>query len=382
MPSSTRSDFPLEEYAERIERVRAVMRERELDALVVCSPENVCYLIGLDHLGYFAFTAVILGLEGPPAIVIRAMEQPTLDVQAPGCVPFTYGDEDDPADRVVAAVRQAGAAGIELGGMYLPVAVWDRIRAAARGVRWADASELVEGVRAVKSPAEIEHVRRAAGMSDAALKAGLEVARAGASERDVSAAVHHELVRSGSAHPGFVPLIRSADTLPLEHVTWSDRRLEHGDTLFCELSGCSARYHAPVSRMAYVGAPPAGSADAAAVVAAGLDAILSALRPGASGGGVYDAWQAAMDAGLGRPARRRHHCGYMVGIGFPPSWSGGGVPVGLRAGDLLIRAGMTFHVMSWLLGQGPVDYGVSDTVVVTDDGCELLTGTRRDPIVV
>jgi Xaa-Pro dipeptidase len=57
--------------------------------------------------------------------------------------------------------------------------------------------------------------------------------------------------------------------------------------------------------------------------------------------------------------------------------------VGLRReSDLVVQAGMTFHVLSWLLAQGPVDYGVSDTALVTDDGCELLTSTPRDPIVV
>ena len=72
-----------------------------------------------------------------------------------------------------------------------------------------------------------------------------------------------------------------------------------------------------------------------------------------------------------------------VGIGFPPSWVGGGAVVGLRrGGDLVIREGMVFHVLSWLLGQRPADYVVSDTILVTADGGELLTTTVREPIVV
>jgi Xaa-Pro dipeptidase len=128
---------------------------------------------------------------------------------------------------------------------------------------------------------------------------------------------------------------------------------------------------------------PAGADKAAAIVTAGMDALRAALRPGRSAADVYEARQAAIEEALGRPARRRHNCGYVIGIGFPPTWSGGGVPVGIRPGsEIEIRAGMTFHVMSWLLREGPVDYGVSDTALVTEDGCELLTATARDPIVV
>jgi Xaa-Pro dipeptidase len=57
--------------------------------------------------------------------------------------------------------------------------------------------------------------------------------------------------------------------------------------------------------------------------------------------------------------------------------------VGLRNhGEMEIKEGMTFHVLSWLLDQKPADYVISDTILVTADGSEILTTTRRDPIVV
>jgi Xaa-Pro dipeptidase len=97
---------------------------------------------------------------------------------------------------------------------------------------------------------------------------------------------------------------------------------------------------------------------------------------------VYAAWQRAVRAALGNPGYRRHHCGYITGIGFAPTWSGPGAPVSLRPGhDLELRERMVFHVFSWILGEGPADYGVSDTLLVTADGCEVLTSTGREPAV-
>jgi Xaa-Pro dipeptidase len=87
-----------------------------------------------------------------------------------------------------------------------------------------------------------------------------------------------------------------------------------------------------------------------------------------------------VEAALGGPGYRRHHCGYIVGIGFPPSWVGGSQPLGIRPGGTLrVREGMVFRLMSWILGQEIGDYGVSDTVLVAATDTELLTATERAP---
>jgi Xaa-Pro dipeptidase len=377
--------FPAEEHDARVGAVREAMRERDLGALLLASPEDVYYLLGLNHLGYFAVTLLVLPLDGPPLLVARAMEHATVRLQAPGCVHVAYEDGEDPADAAIAALGQAGAGrvGVDRSTMYLPLGVWERIHPGVAGVQWADASGLVTRARMVKSPREIAHVRRAAAISDRALQAGLAAAGEGVSEREVAAAIWAELIGAGSESPAIPPLVRSTPMLELEHVTWSDRPLARGDALFLELSASVARYHAPLSRIAHVGEAPAALEDVAGHALGALDAVRGALRPGGWAGEVYDAWQAAVDSALGHSRYRRHHCGYITGIGFPPSWTGAGTPVGLRPGqDLVLREGMVFHVFSWILGQEPADYGVSDTALVTADGCELLTTTAREPIIV
>jgi Xaa-Pro dipeptidase len=267
--------------------------------------------------------------------------------------------------------------------MYLPTAVWQRITAGLPNVRWTDVGGLVARMRIIKSPSGVAQVRRAAAISDRALEAGLAAAAEGVTEREVAAAIYAELIEAGSESPAIPPLVRSTPTLALEHVTWSDRPLARGDALFIELSASVARYHAPISRFAHIGEAPTGLDSVARHALAALDAVRGALRPGARAGEVYDAWQGAVDAGLGHSRYRRHHCGYVTGIGFAPSWTGPGAPVGLRPGqELVLREGMVFHVFSWILGQGPADYGVSDTALITADGCELLTTTAREPIII
>jgi Xaa-Pro dipeptidase len=382
------ADGDVDERPERLARVRAAMRARDLRALLLVAPEDVYYLTGLNHQGHFALTALVIGPDDsePALLVVREMERPTVDAQVRGCEMLSYRDDEDPALATVAALRRVadgGPLGIDRGSMALPPAGWDALRTGVPAARWVDAGDLVLGMRAVKSPAEIEHVRRAAEISDRAIQAGIAAAGPGASEREIAAALYQELIAAGSDHPGFVPLVRSGPTLGHEHVTWGERRLTAGDTLFLELSAAIARYHAPLSRLVFITEPPAEVQRSAAAVGAGMDAIRRTLAPGVRAGDVYAAWQTAMNAALGHDRHRRHHCGYLVGIGFPPSWSGGGTPLGLRAGsEMEIHVGMTFHAISWILGQDVPDFGVSDTALVTADGCELLTTTMRDPIVV
>jgi Xaa-Pro dipeptidase len=375
------------EFAERLHRTRREMAARGLAALLVVSPENVYYVAGLNHLGYFAFTLLVVPRDGRPRLVTRAMERRTVAAQAPDCVHVAFADDEDPAQAARRAVREVtkpgDRVGLERTSMFLPLAIWESIRSFLDDLEWADASGLVDGLRAAKSATEIGFVRRAAEISDRAMQAGIAAVRSGVNEREVAAAVFAEMVLAGSEQPGLPPLIRSADILRQEHVTWRDRVVDPGESLLFELSASVARYHAPLSRMVYLGRSPSGTPAAAEIALAGEHAVLDSLRPGAVAADVYESWQRVIDAGLGHRGYRRHHCGYLVGIGFPPSWVGGGAVVGLRPGsDLIIREGMVFHVLSWLLGQRPADYVLSDTVLVTANGGELLTTTARDPIVV
>lgn len=379
--------FPAEEYAARVEDVRTAMRAHELDALLITSPENIFYLVGLSHQGYFAVTILVFPLEGQPQLVTRSMELVTVTEQAPHVRHVGFADHEKAWVAAVRAVEDAGLdrarIGAELDSMFFPPEVWIELQERLPHVRWRNGSGVTEEIRMVKSPLELDLVRRAAALSDRAIRAGMAQAGVGVNEREVAAEVMNSMVLGGSEHPGFAPLVRSKRFLLHEHVTWRDEVLVPGDALFMELSASVGRYHAPLARMAYLGWAPHDIERSAEVSIAGIQAICGALRPGNSAGDVYSAWQAVMDDALGAGTYRRHHCGYSVGIGFPPSWVGGSTVIGLRpASPMPIRERMAFHVLSWLFDTALPDYVVSDTVIVTENGGQVVTTTRSEPIII
>jgi len=367
--------------------------EHDLDALIVTSPENIYYLIGLTHQGYFAFTMLVLPRAGDPSLLTRRMEAYTISQQAPDIDHIGYGDDEDAGTAAVAALRARGVSrgrvGIDRSSMFLPAGVWEEIQDGLPSVHWVDTSRsastvqrfragLVDQVRLVKSESELGHIRRAAAIGDRAVAGGMATAGVGINEMEVAATVYGEMILGGGEYPGFVPLIRSSETLMQEHATWRDRYLEPGEKLFIELSGASARYHAPLTRMAYLAHADPGAGRAMTIAIAAFEAVIAALRPGVLTGAVYDAWQQVVDDGLGHDRLRRHHCGYSVGIGFPPSWVGSSTVLGIRdGGKVEIAAGMTFHVLSWITDAELGDYFVSDTVIVGARSNEVVTTTPR-----
>jgi Xaa-Pro dipeptidase len=362
------------------------MVERDLDACLISTPENIYYLIGLSHQGFFAYHGLIVPREGELSLITRAMERVTIENQVQGVHFIGHTDSADPAqvtrDTLVKSGLGAARLGLEKNNLFLPPRIADDIQAGLPQADWHDISGLVDELRLVKSARELSYMRQAAAVSDAMMQTAIDTARAGVSEREIAAEVHRTMILAGGEYPGFTPFIRSTRRLGEEHTTWSDEVLQPGDALFIELAGCVARYHSPLGRLVFVGHAPDGTAEMATVCIEAFQRVVEAIKPGVTASQVYRAWQDRVDE-AGLTHYRRHHCGYLVGMGFPPSWVGGSRVVGLRHDSPLeLKVGMTFHLLSWLMGTGRGDYFISNTAALTGHGCEVLTTTPQEVQVV
>jgi Xaa-Pro aminopeptidase len=378
-----RNPFSDEEIAVRLARLRSRLAERNVDLAIISAPENVFYLIGLDHWGYFAPHLLILPIDGEPILVTRAMEQVTIERQVRNAQFRGHSDDETAAEiatRIIAEMPSRARIGIErfAAGMSHGAAITlsEKIDAA-----WIDITGLVDNLRLVKSPAEQELIRQAAHVSDEAMEAAIDAICEGAPEREVAAACLAAMTRAGGEPPGFGPFIRPTSRLGEEHTTWGDGSFRAGEPVFLELSGCIARYHAPLGRLVHVGLLSDEDASMAEIATRAFAAVVETLRPGATAGQAYKTWQDIVDdAGLSH--YRRHHCGYAVGIGCPPSWTGGNSVLGLKAqSDLVLEAGMSFHVLSWLMGTGKGNYFISNPVLISADETQVLTRTPFGPVV-
>lgn len=374
--------FPQQELVGRLEAVRTRMRERQLDGLIVAIPENIYYLTGLDHWGFFACHILVVPLDGDLVIAARAMEGATVSNQVRNAQFSGHSDTEDAGEFFASVIKCEGLGGARIGiekkSLFLTAHIAERLFDGLPGVDWSDCSNLVHELRMVQSPLEQNYTRRAAEAADAGTMAAIDALHAGASDYEVAAECHRAMILAGSEYPGFGPFIRSTRRRPGdEHTTWRGDVFEDGDPVLLEVGAAYRKYQAPMGRLVYVGSAPAVAEEAADLSMGGMQAIASAIRPGVTVGEVYDAWHGvAENAGL--HDYHRHHCGYLVGIGFPPSWTGGSAVTAIRrGGDMVLRTGMVFHLHSWFTETGRGDYFISNTALLSDSRCEILT--KRSP---
>jgi Xaa-Pro aminopeptidase len=377
--------FSTAEIEARLTRVRHALARRKLDAAIFASPENVFYLTGLDHWGYFAAHLLIVPLDGKNVLITRSMERVSVEKQVRSAEFRGHSDSETAADMAARVINELNlvkkAVGIEYWTSGLSFGLASSLQAQVTA-NWSDITGLADGLRLIKSAEEQALMRRAARISDTAAEAAIAAIADGARESDVAASCMAAMIKAGGHPPGFGPFIRPGNRLGEEHATWGDGHYRKGEPVFLELSGCVSRYHAPLGRLVHIEAIRDEDAKIAAIVRQAFDAVVAAIRPGTTAKAVYAAWQNVVD-GAGLAHYRRHHCGYCVGIGQPPSWTGGNSVIGLKHdSDLEIRTGMSFHILSWLMGSGRGDAFLSNTVLLSENGPEVLTQLPSVPIVI
>ena len=372
--------FSDEELSRRLAATRQEMAARGLDLVLLSAPEHVFYLTGLDHWGYFAPHVLIVAAEGELVLVTRAMEHVAIRNQVRNATFIGHSDSESAADVVVKHLKGASSGktiGLEAASAGLSYSMGQALKQGIDGASWVDITGMLDEMRLVKSTEEQRFMRSAAVASDAGTQAAINAIHNGAKEVDVAAECLAAMTRAGGTPPGFGPFLRPSHRMAEEHTTWGDG--EHHEAVFLEIAGCVSRYNAPMGRLVNIGRISDEDAEMANICGEAFDATLRALKVGARAKDVYNGWQSVVD-GAGMHEYRRHHCGYLVGIGFPPAWTGGPRVTGLRHdSDREMREGMTFHLMSWFTETGRGNYFISNTVLLGADGAEVLTTTPYGP---
>jgi Xaa-Pro dipeptidase len=372
------SAFPRAEYEARLDRLRRALAARQLDAAIFTGPENIFYLTGQQTPGYYSFQCLIAPAEGPPHFLLRQLEL-TNFLRNTFVEAFeTYGDGATPAAMLLAMLQRlelrSGRIALEKGGWFLPISLYETLSAAIGTI--ADATGLVETLRRVKSPAELAALEESARQADAGILAGLGAITAGASENDVVAEMMRAAIAAGAEYMGMEPLVSSGPRSGVPHATWRRRKMAMGDAVFLEMTGCFNRYHAGLLRTAWLGEPPPLARKMEAVVQMALGAVLDAARPGVTCAALHRAAQSVIDA-HGMTERYRKRSGYSLGIAFAPDWGEWQVLSLFDGVDVPLAPGMCFHVPIALREYGVFTVGLSESIVITETGCRVLSSLPR-----
>lgn len=381
-----------QQIADRLARTRARMQRAGLDGLVVVDPANLHYLTGYDAWSFYMPQLLFVPLSGEPLLIMRAMDAGGAHRSASTPPERILGYPESlvhqrdahPFDWAAERLRdhgfaQRGRIGYEPEAHFLTVRSFHALERGMPEWQLVDSHDIVNWVRLVKSPYEVDLMRKAGRVASAAMQAGIDAVTGGARLNDIAAAIQHAQATGVEGaegdYPAIVPMLPTGESADTPHMTFSARRLHDGEAISIELAGAHRRYHAPLARTVSLGRPDARLAGLAEIAAEGLQLVLDHLRPGGVVADAHAVWQRHLDQhSIEKPSR----LGYSIGIGYPPDW--GERTVSIRGDDLtVIEPGMCLHIIAgmWMEGFG---CELSESVVITAEGVEVLTSAPRELI--
>lgn len=318
--------FPPAEFASRLERLQAKMAEQKLDAMLLFAQESMYWLTGYDTFGFCFFQCLVVTADGKMVLLTRSADQRQAKQTSNISRIRVWIDrpEANPVVQLKDLLFELDLLGARIGVEYDTHGMTGKIGIEINThlnsfATLSDQSDLIPMLRAIKSPAEIDYVRKAAELADKAYYAGLEQIRPGADEGKILAAMQGAIFAGGGDYPGNEFIIGSGRDALLCRYKSGRRILDENDQITLEWAGTYRHYHAALMRTVVVGKPTPRHEEMYQAVREGLAAVEAKLRPGFTFGDLFDAHAAAVDA-HDMMAHRLNATGYSLGARFTPSW--------------------------------------------------------------
>ena len=378
--------FAESELRERRSAACRALAARDLHGLLMFRQESMYYLTGYDTFGYCFFQCLYLGADGNLVLLTRApdMRQARHTSVIEDIRVWVDEAGKNPADDLRAMLGELGCRGarlgIELDAYGLTAFNWRRVEDALDGFcSLEDASDVVSLQRVVKSPAEIEYVRKAASLADDALEAAIELTAADVFDGDILAAMHAAIFRGGGDYPGNEFIISSGKDALLCRYYSGRRTLEANDQLTLEHAGVYRHYHACLMRTLLIGEAHPEHIAMFGACADAMQACIEALKPGHPIGEVFDAHARVLDA-AGYRDHRLNACGYSLGTTYTPTWMDW--PMFYEGNPVEAAPNMIFFIHI-ILANSDSERAMTlgQTVRVTESGSERLSRVPLELVV-
>jgi len=384
--------FEKEEYGIRISKVRKSMDEKNIEVLIVTDPSNMAWLTGYDGWSFYVHQCVVLSLEGEPFWYGRGMDtngaKLTVFMQHENIIgypdDYVQNPEKHPMDYLSEILTEKNCAkktiGVEKDNYYFSASCMESLQRNLVQANFVDSTGLVNWQRTVKSPRELEFMRKASRIVEKMHARIFEVMEPGMRKNDLVAEIYHSGITGtedgGGDYAAIVPMTPTGADASAPHLTWDDQPIPNNSGTFFEIAGCYRRYHCPLSRTIYLGQAPQKYLDVEKAVLEGIEAGLEAAKPGNFAEDIEAAWRKTI---VKYGYEKESRCGYAIGLSYPPDW--GERTVSFRKGDkTVLEPNMTFHFMPALWFD---DWGLETTesIVITDSGVETLANVPRKLLV-
>jgi Xaa-Pro aminopeptidase len=367
------------DHAGRLRRLRSGLGENELDLLLVTHLPNIRYLCG------FTGSAAALLVAERGAILFtdgRYIAQAKEEVNGAnvGNVKIVIARKSPlvAAAEWLAAQRARSTTTLGIEPESITAGMRDRVAAVLKGrakMRLRSAPPLIERARLVKEAAEILRIRRAIELGARLFRTARDKIRPGVSEVEVAAAIEYEARCAGAEGMSFPTILASGSRSAIVHGRASSARVPRRGFVVCDFGVILAGYCSDRTRTVHVGRPSGEARQLYASVLEAQRAAIAAVRPGVTA--------AEVDGAARRVLRQRklaryftHSTGHGLGLEIHEA------PRLATGQTQKLEPGMVITIEPGVYIPGKWGVRIEDVVLVTSSGCEVLTPTDKELVVI
>lgn len=366
---------PREEMDNRREQILARMAQDGIDAVVFTQPQSLVYLTANQAGGRAAGNRLAMSVNGEHRYILRAIDQgwePVWRGQNWVTNWVAYADSEKTDEVIARELKSMSPGGIrrlalELGSRSISYESVRKLAELTGADEVVSGSYLVEDLRVIKSDAELALMRKAGLISCDASNAIVEALENDASDVEAALAAQAVIYRAGGSHPAQDPYVFSGPGGETGHAPWFRVKAKPGEVTTWFVSGVDHHYACPIERTVIKGSDVNNVNPLLESVAEAGEAVRANVRPGMTS---HQAYMLAYDVHQKNGFEKYfvNHASYSLGIYWPEFEL-----FRFRRNDQrVIKAGMTFHLVPLLVVPGVGCICSSRSIVVTEQGGELL----------
>lgn len=389
MKQSLMLPFPVDEYESRLSRLLRAMEENGLDAVVLTSDENTYYFSGFNSIVWDSkvSTPGALVITGDGSMALSSSSGGRYTAGATSCVEdIRYYGADGYKTYAAALVSLLaeknllqGRIGFELGAghkMHLNYTITQELFALLNQAQILDAAPALWQVRSIKSPREIEFLRKSCSINIRAIQHGFDVLRQGMTEMDLYDSIMSEYFRLGAQRALPIGVRAGQERYPHSNCPPSFRPIAKGDIILVDGGPVYQGYYSDIIREAVFGPPTPYQQEMFDVAREACYAGIAAVKPGTPINQVCAVVDKFMDSSRFAEINvYKGWCGHSIGCGVHE------FPMLDANTTTLLQPGMTFAIEPYIFEEGVGSLGIEENILVTETGCEILTPSNSQLMV-
>lgn len=355
----------------RVDNLLSVLKEQGLNGMFIIKDANIRYLSGFTGSDSF----MVISQECKVFITdSRYTEQAEKECPGFEVVKWRSPNPDLP-ETLKSICSRFGIRRLGFEKNCVNVDLYERLKAGLGDVEFTGTLGLAERIRRVKDSGEIECIKKAADIADEAFHEILKYIRPGVSERDIERELAYLIRKNGADDIGFPIIAASGNNSSMPHAVPSDKLVEYGDFITLDFGSMYKGYKSDMTRTIAVGKTNEEQRRIYEIVKSSLEESKKTVKAGVDG---KTPDRRAREVIIAEGVKEIFEYGVGHGVGLEiheDPFMSPKCPLTLETGNVV-----TVEPGIYIPGWGGVR--IEDTVVVTEDGCDVITKSPRELIIV